>query len=376
MDRLPSSSRTAGARRQRGLTLIEFMVSIVLGMIIVAALATLVADQSVNRSEVDRQGRMIENGRYAARALADDLQMAGYWGELSSSLTPPGAWTDPCGANPAGPTQVEFEQAMALHVTAFEVPSATVRPGYNSAAPLPVTLTCLGNLRPGTDVVVVRRVDPDSSPYETGGVTDPAKLNSGNNASTLFLQTGLNAAGVFTYKLATGAGNADFVLKNNDLATMATVRKAAIRIYYVTDCSVCTGGSPDTLPSLKMRELIQGPAWSPEITIAEGVENLQLEWGLDTVTADGAPDGADAAAGSVALADWPAAVTAKIYLVARSLDTSPQYDDCPDPAAATCKKYPLGLAGTMVAAGAERNFKRHVFVQSVRIVNPSVRRAL
>ena len=67
--------RTCGRRLQRGLTLIEFMVSIVLGMIIVAALATLVADQSVNRAEIDRSGRLIENGRYAIRALAEDLQM-------------------------------------------------------------------------------------------------------------------------------------------------------------------------------------------------------------------------------------------------------------------------------------------------------------
>lgn len=65
---------------QRGLTLIEFMVSVVIGMLMVAVLAILIADQSGNRAEVDRSGRMIENGRYAVRTIAEDLQMAGYWG--------------------------------------------------------------------------------------------------------------------------------------------------------------------------------------------------------------------------------------------------------------------------------------------------------
>jgi hypothetical protein len=36
----------------------------------------------------------------------------------------------------------------------------------------------------------------------------------------------------------------------------------------------------------------------------------------------------------------------------------------------------LGLAGTVTPAGPELNYRRHVFVQSVRLVNPSARRAL
>src|SRR4051794_28560854 len=92
-----TSAASRGPQTQHGLTLIEFMVSIVLGMLMVAALATLIADQSGNRAEVDRNGRLIENGRYAIRAVADDLQLAGYWGELGVSPTFSGAgMPDPC----------------------------------------------------------------------------------------------------------------------------------------------------------------------------------------------------------------------------------------------------------------------------------------
>src|SRR5689334_19098534 len=84
------------AMRQRGLTLIEFMVSIVLGMLLIAAIATLIANQSSTRAEIDRAGKTIENGRYAVQAITEDLLLAGYWGQLGTAPTPPAAFPDPC----------------------------------------------------------------------------------------------------------------------------------------------------------------------------------------------------------------------------------------------------------------------------------------
>lgn len=373
----------APRRAQRGITIIEFMVSIAIGMIVVAALATLIADQSHNRAEVDRAGRLIESGRYSARVLADDLQMAGYWGEISTSPAAPTTWADPCGADPAVPTQAEQVAAIGLHVTGFDVPSAAARPGYNGTTALPalpgggnVTLSCLTNLKPGTDVLVVRRADPDSSPYETGGVPNVATLGLAANSNRLFMQTGINPANnLFESRFDVGANAATaFDLKRKDKTTMATVRKMVTRIYYVSTCSVCTG-TPDTIPSLKMRELDKGGAtpgnlaWSDPVTIAEGVENLQVEYGFDAAaTKDGAPDGADVAASSLAAGDWAGVVSVKLYILARSIERAAGFTDD--------KSYPLGLAQTLVPAGDERSYKRHVFVQSVRLVNPSFRRSL
>lgn len=373
---LPSGTGVFARARQRGLTLIEFMVSIAIGMILVAALATLIADQSGNRAEVDRAGRLIENGRYAIRTLADDLQMAGYWGELTSTPAGLGAWQDPCGAAPAAPTRDEMVAWMGMHITGFEVPINPARAGYNDATPLTAGLACLSNLKPGTDVVVLRYAAADSSPYETAaGVPDPAKLTSAtapnNNSTRLFIQTGLNAANnIFTWKAATGANQATMDLVRKDKVTKATVRRMVVRMYYVTTCSVCTGANADSLPSLKMKELVEGPAWSDAVTIAEGIENLQIEYGVDSAAAmDGAPDGADVQARNVAVGAWPTIVSAKLYVVSRSTEVAPSpYSDT--------KTYPLGLAGAMTPTGDELRYKRHVFVQTVRLVNPSFRRSL
>lgn len=370
-------------RAQRGITIVEFLVSIAIGMIVVAALATLIADQSSNRAEVDRAGRLIESGRYSARVLADDLQMAGYWGETSSSPAAPTEWADPCGANPAVPTQAEQAAAVGLHITGFDVPGTVARDGYNGTTALPalpgggnVTLSCLPNLKPGTDVIVVRRADADSSPYETAGVPNVGTLGSTANSNRFFMQAGLNpGTNLFESRFNVG-GNAAaaFILKRKDKVTMATVRKVVTRIYYVSTCSVCTG-TPDAIPSLKMIELDKGGvtvgnfAWSDPVTISEGVENLQIEYGFDAAaTRDGAPDGADVAASTLAVGDWAGVVTAKLYILARTIERAPGFTDD--------KTYPLGLAGTMDPVGDEEKFKRHVFVQSVRLVNPSFRRSL
>ena len=63
---------------QRGLSLIELMISITLGLIILASLSTLFVNQSRTRVELDKSSRMIDNGRYAMELLSNDLRLAGW----------------------------------------------------------------------------------------------------------------------------------------------------------------------------------------------------------------------------------------------------------------------------------------------------------
>jgi type IV pilus assembly protein PilW len=354
--------RSAARARQRGLTLIEFMVSIVLGMLMVAALATLIANQSANRAEVDRSGRMLENGRYAIRAMADDLQLAGYWGEASTTPAAPGTMPNPCSL-----VVSDIAAAMAVHVR-----------GYNAPAPAAVP-SCVTNQLAGTDILVVRRADADSSSFETTpSVPDLAKVTAA--AGTPVIQTGINAAANqnFEYRLlaasASSTGNAtNFPLVKKDLTTLATIRKVLVRIYYVSACSVevsgsCSGADGGTpIPTLKMKELAATGGvlgWST-VTIAEGIENLQVDYGVDSDN-DGAPDGADVDGSSLDTpAKWTNVMGLKVYILARSPETTPSFSDT--------KTYSLGTAGTTTATN--DGYRRHVFVQSVRLVNPSARRS-
>lgn len=355
-----TSFRGATRRSQQGLTLVEFMVSITIGLLLVAAVATLIASQSSNRAEVDRAGRLIENGRYGIRALTDDLQMAGYWGELSGVPTAAAlaAMPDPCALDLA-----TLEAASQLHVQGYNAPASAAVPA------------CISNQRAGTDILVVRRADPDSSALETAGAPDMSKLVT----NQLYIQTGLNPAATFAAIVRFGSSAAtnttNFTLLKKDKVTRATIRKMVTRIYYVANCSVEVGGScagadgGNPIPTLKMRELTVtagAAAWSAPVTIAEGIENMQVDYGVDT-NADGAPDGDDVNGDLLTTATWGDVMSVKIHLLARSLERSPDFSDN--------KTYPLGTHGTVTPTGADLAYKRHVFVQSVRLVNPSARRS-
>ena len=348
-------------RQQAGLTLIEFMVSIAIGMLMIAALATLIASQSSTRAEIDKSGKMIENGRYAAQTLAYDVQMAGYWGELSSQPAAPAALPNPCSIVTA-----DLDAAMGVAVQ-----------GYDAPTTLPANLAvCVKNQKPGTDVLVVRRADPDMSDVQTAGAIDLAKVAEGQ----VYLQTGMDSTGItLTDVVAVGSSSGstnatNFVLKKKDKVSVANLRKMVVNIYYISNCSVenssgtCTGSDGGTpIPTLKRVELgvAAGVPKLTTVTVAEGIENLQIDYGID-VDNDGAPTGSDIAAPTAA--QWPDVVTLKIYLLARSTDLTAGFSDT--------KTYGMGVAGSVSPASTELAYKRHLFVQSVRLVNPSSRRAL
>jgi type IV pilus assembly protein PilW len=348
-------------RHQAGLTLIEFMVSIAIGMLMIAALATLIASQSSTRAEIDKSGKMIENGRYAAQTLTNDVQMAGYWGELPTQPAAPASLSDPCSL-----VTTDLDAAMGLAVQ-----------GYDAPATLPTNLAvCVQNQMPGTDLLVVRRADPDMSAVQTAGAIDLAKVVPGQ----VYLQTGMDSTGTtLTDVVAVGSSSAatnatTFVLKKKDNVSVANLRKMVVHIYYISQCSVlnssgtCTnadGGTP--IPTLKRVELgvAGGVPTLTTATVAEGIENLQIDYGIDS-DGDGAPDGSDIAAPT--FAQWPDVVTLKVYLLARSADLTAGFSDS--------KTYGMGVAGSVSPASTALAYKRHLFVQSVRLVNPSSRREL
>ena len=339
--------------RQRGLTLIEFMISIVLGMILVAALATLIANQSTARSEIDRAGRVIENGRYSIQTITDDLQMAGYWGEVSTIGAYGGALPDPCDATEATVSSI----IPFLHIQ-----------GYDDTTYTAGTLSCVSNWKSGTDILVVRYVDPDYTPYQTGGVTDLSKLTDGQ----LYLQSGLaNATSTdFGYILKAGnsTNNATNFTRVTKTGAIATPRKVVVHIYYVATCDVCSGGAADTIPTLKRVELsaAAGASTMTTATISEGIEYLQIDYGRDS-DGDGAPDSSDSNCSAFTVADWTNTMSAKIYLVSRATETSPGFSDT--------KTYALGTASSVTPAASVAGYQRHLFEQSVRLANPSMRRS-
>ena len=80
-----TATRPAGAA-SRGFGLVELMVSIVIGLVIIAALVALFVGTSRNNREMATANSMIENGRFAIQLLEGDVVHAGFWGTLRAAV--------------------------------------------------------------------------------------------------------------------------------------------------------------------------------------------------------------------------------------------------------------------------------------------------
>ena len=333
----PAQSTIGTARFQQGMTLVELMVSITIGLLLVAGITLLISQQSSSSNELDKASRQIENGRYAMQLLQQEIQLAGYYGEFSSLPAPPAALPSPCAT-----TVSAIQPALPLFVQGYDSPAL----GLTS---------CLANADhvPGTDILVIRHAD-----------TTPIPLASAA-AGQVYIQATQAA-----YVMGTGSDTSVFTLKKKDNTTLADLRKFMVTIFYVSPCNVKSGDACSStsdngrpIPTLKRLDLSvnsSGTATFVETPLVEGIENLQIDYGIDN-DGDGAPDSYNK---SPALTDWPNVMTARISLVARNNDPSTGHTDT--------KTYQLGDEGSV--GPFSDGYKRHAFTQVVRFINPSGRR--
>jgi len=73
-------------RAYRGMTLIEVMIALTIGLILLAGTLTLFANNKRSYAEQDQMGRLQENARFALDMLTRDIRMAGYVG-CSNDIT-------------------------------------------------------------------------------------------------------------------------------------------------------------------------------------------------------------------------------------------------------------------------------------------------
>jgi type IV pilus assembly protein PilW len=356
-------------RRQRGMTLIEWMISITIGLILLVGLAALIAQQSRTQAELDKSSRQIENGRYAMQLLQDDIQLAGYYGEYStvSSLVLPATLPNPCSVMTADPTDPAYlAKALPFPIQGYDAPTALPADLSNSVASGGCGLNAANYLE-GTDILVVRRVDTEVA----GATLKPGEVyfQSGLTPSTLIFNFVLAAAS------SSSVDTAVFNLRKKE-GTTAPLRRYLTHIYFISPCSVPANGSTCSttntddggvsVPTLKRLELsvASGAAKFALVPLVEGIENMQIDYGFDAndTTADGAPD--SFAKDAAAVSAWADVMAVRLNLLARNNERSGDHVDT--------KTYNLGLAGTTAAAN--DNFKRKVFSQLIRVTNPSSRR--
>jgi len=344
-----------GLRAERGFSLVELLIAVGLSLVILTGLISVFVNSSNTRKEIERTTRQIENGRYATELLSNNLMHAGFYAEFdaSSLTTAPAALVPACSTSAA-----DVRDGLALPIQ-----------GYRNATASTAGLSCLTDLKDGTDVVVVRRTSTC-----VAGTAGCDVLTSG---AFYYFQASLcnptqgneELAGAVTeaYRLDTDTANLDRHGRTGitsgslcSTAPLADIRRYHTHIYFVANNNVGT----DAVPTLKRAE-ITGTGFNI-VPLVDGIENLKLTYGIDTNN-DGAPEAYSAtpetynacAAAACAVSNWRNVTAAKVYVLARNTEPSPGYSDS--------KTYTLDSATTITPPG--DRYRRHVFNTTVKLVN-------
>lgn len=339
--------RTPNESTQAGFSLVELMVAITIGLLVMAGLTTIFVNSNQARSEIEKTNRQIENGRYAIQLLTDDLRLSGFYGELDPTLlAQPTATPNPCATTPT-----TLAAALPIHVQGYD----------NSAG----GLGCLSSadIKSDTDILVVRHAstcfvgDTDCDAQATGVPYLQVSLCNKESGTPFNLDT----------------DTTQLTRTQINCSTPARLRRYRTHIYFIAN----NDNPSDGIPTLKRAEL--GAGGFTIVPLVEGIENLQIEYGIDT-DCDGMPDvyNADpntyvatytAACPTPATPNWRNVMSVKVNLLARNTEKTLGYTDT--------KTYSLGLKADNSANTVgpfNDNIKRHVYQAMVRLSNAIGRR--
>jgi type IV pilus assembly protein PilW len=357
-------------RPARGFSLAELMIALTIGLLIMAGLTTLFLTNSRAQGEIEKANRQVENGRFAIDTIVTDLRNAGYYGEFDPTVLPaPAAMPAPCDVSVDG-----LNAGLTLPVQGIDQGGAG--------------LDCLTDKKPETDVLVVRRTSTC-----VAGAADCEPITAGLpyfQASLCSNPSELNGAPADRYRLDTDRTKLDRHQRNctqtAGTGTLAVTRRYLTRIYYIANNNVAGDGIP-TLMRAEL-DMVGGALKFNVVPLAEGIENLQVEYGLDLdnspttpppapATPDGIADtfSADPAKAKgcatvdCAITNWQSAVAVKLHVLAMNPTTSAGFEDK--------KTYMLGndASGQPISYPPPKDGrKRHVFETQVMLANPAGRR--
>lgn len=327
------------ARLQGGLSLIELMVSVTIGLLILAALSTLFINQSQSRVELDKSNRMIDNGRYALELLSSNLMLAGFYDNFAPIGTPT-TFYDGCTAD-------NTNSAINMNILSLPVQGYNALTSSSNVASPPCSLTYTAGsnltLKAGSDILTVRRASTLVPASAASGVT--------------YLQVSMCQTDAATppnnYQIRTAPAAASFAtMHKKNCIDQADLREFKVLTYFVSPSNVVGDG----IPTLKT--INQSGTVTP---LVEGIEYMQIDYGVDG-NGDGAADSYDDCSACL-VTDWTNVMSVRISIVARNQEATTGWTDS--------KTYDLGVAGTVSPGGA---YKRHAYTQMIRLNNPAGRR--
>ena len=319
-----------------GLTLVELMVAITIGLIILTAVARLFVTSRSTYTLQEGLARVQESGRFAMEFLSQDIRMAGYAG---------------CNANLPS-SQIGNLVASATSATSFNPDGIA---GYKHTCTTSCTgalsewspgLTSVyfpsgsGEIQPiaGSDVVVIQRADtvsthltenpsPNAVNVKIVDTTALAGMIGGNDilmvsdckGADVFRATGVSSgSGKVNITHTSGNTNNNFT---HSYGNDAELMRLVTRIYFIGR----RNNDSNNPPALYRKELGSGGVLVTQ-ELVEGIEIMKLIYGEDTDTPkNGVPNIYRTNPSSVL--NWRQVLTVRVGLLVRTPATVDQEND-------------------------------------------------
>ncbi|MEI6267315.1 MAG: PilW family protein [Methylococcaceae bacterium] len=296
---------------QTGLSLIEIMISLLIGAFLLGGVLQIFIGSKQTYRMQDGLSRLQENGRFALDFLASDIRMAGFIGcnsgaTLTNTLNTPTA----------------FLYNFGTAIEGFEASSASAwTPAINAAITSP-----LG----GSDVITIRRADDQSFTVavhttatadltlDATATTENLKAagfltSAGANhcatavvsdcSAAAFFQVSAVAGGTLSHNTGSGCS------PDNSTNNLGKTYVGGL-VYPVNTISFYVRENPSNQPSLYHRV---GSNNAEELV--EGIENMQITYGIDTDADGSANQYLNAPTGN-----WAQVISVRVVLTARSID--------------------------------------------------------
>ena len=339
-------------RRAQGFSLVELMIAITLGLLLLAGVAQVFVNSKQGYRVQESVGRLQENARYASGYLSRYIRMADLWsGVKPAAITIIGGTTY---AGPASGCSNGWIVDPGSGVVGYSGDSAGSALSYPGILPTGcIGSSTTGSYIPGSDVVVIRYVDPNTYTAIDSSTCTAAALPNSSQATNgrfyLRTQVGKRAdlfditTSACTTAIGDITGDVTGGVLNYQYQTVA---------FYLLNADNGQGLTPTLyMLTLQSDKLTAQP-------LVDGIEMLKFEYGLDT-NGDGRVD--RYAVASLPGIVWSQVITVRVSFIARG-DALDNYKDT--------QSYTMTGSGyVFTPSGTAQSYQRRLIVREIQIRN-------
>ena len=311
------AARPAAVReRARGMTLVELMVGMAVGLFVVLVAVSIFVSTRTLHSVGSASTRMSENARLAMDVLQTDLRNASFVGCRPLLNDAPtivllagdgGFLSSPAGLRGSRGTGSGFSPALTGPLAGYPAASAPLSTSDVISMRLPADMPGLGIVATMPTTVAAPQVAA-SNPANTLAAGDIVLVAS-CKASSMFQLTEANpvATGVLSHALggAFSPGNATDDIQQR-FRTDATVYKMETRHYYIAPSALRPGTN-------SLWRLVVPGSGAPE-EVASGMDRLLITYGVDGAAAAGQQN-VDRYVAADGVTDWDRVISVRLQML-------------------------------------------------------------